>query len=167
MTSVGRNYAQRDTRLENVTLTGYIRNNGGTSGSVTQQQPAYAAIDLTKSQNFSVDTSVLTLRTDSPTYFLLRIYISSSKPPQYNQNFEFDIFITPPAGNQHLYVEIFADKENAEKALLIAGGSRRLYAISSEIPTSPGDYSENTGIISFKVHNNSILLKGIPPDFSI
>lgn len=167
MTSVLTNYAQRDTGLEHVTLTGFITNNGGKSASIPEQHPAYAAIDLTKGKNFSIDTTVLRLRTDSPTYFLLRIYISSSKPPAYYQNFEFDIFITPPSGSQWLFIEIFADKENAEKALVIGSGYKRLYGMTNEIPTSPGDYTDNTGVITFKVLNNSIILKNIPPEFSM
>jgi len=167
MTSVLTNYNQRDNRLENVTLTGFITNNGGISGATSQQRPAYAAIDLTKSKNFSIDTRVLTLRTGSPTSYLLRIYISSSKPPAYYQNFEFDIFLTPPDNDVvFLLVEIFADKTNAENAL--TGGSyKRLYGFTNKNPASPDDYSYNTGVITFKVLNNSIILKSIPPDFSM
>jgi hypothetical protein len=163
-----RHYAQNDNRLESVTLTGFVSNNGGKSGSITVQNPAYAAIDLTKSKNFSINTRVLTLRTDSPTSYLLRIYISSSKPPSYYQNFEFDIFITPPDDDtQYLLIELYADKRNAENALVIGSGYKRLYAFTNIIPTSPTDYTNNTGILSFKVLNNSIILKSIPPEFSI
>jgi hypothetical protein len=161
MTSVLTNYSQRDNRLENVTLTGFVSNNGGKSGSITEQRPAYAAIDLTKSKNFSIDTRVLTLRTDSPTYFLLRIYISSSKPPSYYQNFEFDMFITPPTGGRWLLIEVYADKRNAENALVIGSGYKLLYGFTNEIPTDPGEYSDRTGIITFKVLNNSIILKNL------
>ena len=161
-----RHYAQNDNRLESVTLTGFVGNNGGKSASITEQRPAYAAIDLTKSKNFSIDTRVLKLRTDSPTYFLLRIYISSSKPPSYYQNFEFDIFITPPTGGRWMYIEVYADKRNAENALVVGSGYKRLYAFSNEIPPASGDYTDQTGIITFKVLNNSIILKNIPADFS-
>jgi hypothetical protein len=168
MTSVLTNYSQRDNRLENVTLTGFITNNGGKAGEIAVQRPAYAAIDLTKSKNFNIDARVLTLRTDSPIYYLLRIYISSSKPPAYYQNFEFDIFITPPDDEaDFLFVEIFADKRNAENALIVGSDYKRLYAFTNK-PVSPeGDYSANTGVITFKVLNNSIILKSIPPDFSM
>ena len=73
MTSLLRKYAQNDTRLENVTLTGFISDNGFKTGALTIQRPAYAPIDLTKSKNFSIDTRVLTLRTDSTDGFLLKI----------------------------------------------------------------------------------------------
>jgi hypothetical protein len=94
MTSVLKSYAQRDNRLENITMTGFISNNGSKSGAITDQHPAYAGIDLTKSRNFAIDTRVLTIRTDGTGIFLLRIYISSTKPPTYYPNFEFDIFFT-------------------------------------------------------------------------
>jgi hypothetical protein len=168
MTSVIKNYAQADNRVERVTLTGFISNNGSISGLITDQHPAYAAIDLTKSKNFTIDTRVLTLRTGtpSPTGYLLRIYMTSNKPPSYYPNFEFDIFITPPQNDERISIEIFADKENAENAQIIGAISRRLYSFTNEIPTSPGSYSDSTGVISFKVLNNSIILKGIPPSYS-
>jgi len=158
MTSVLTKYAERDNRLESVTLTGFITSNGGKTGS--DQHPAYAEIDLTKSKNFSIDTRILTLRTDSPIYFLLRIYISSSKPPSYHQNFEFDIFITPPSGEQHIRIEVYPNKTNA----LIGAG--RICAFSNEIPTLPGEYTEDSGVATFKILNNSVVLKSIPRDFS-
>jgi hypothetical protein len=166
MTSIATNYYQRDTRLESIPLTGFISNNGLKTASVTEQRPAYAAIDLTKSKNFSIDTTVLRLRTDAPNAFLLRMYISSIKPPQYYQNFEFDVFITPPTGDQLLVIEVYPDQANAEKALLMGGGYVKLYGITNEIPSSLGDYSDIPGILTFKVLGNSIILKGISPNFS-
>jgi hypothetical protein len=163
-----RHYAQNDNRLESVTLTGFVRNNGLISGSVTVQNPAYAAIDLTKSKSFSIDARVLTLRTDAPTSYLLRIYISSSKPPSYYQNFEFDIFITPPDDEtKYLLIEVYSDKRNAENASIVGSGYKRLYGFTNITPTPAADYSTNTGVITFKVLNNSLILKSIPPEFSI
>jgi hypothetical protein len=164
MTSLIKNYAQRDNRLEIVTLTGFIRDNGSINGTPSQQKPAYAAIDLTKSKNFSIDTRVLIKRTDSSTPFLLRIYISSSKPPSYNQNLEFDICIIPPTGDRLLYIEVFNNKATLDNAQI--SGNGRLFIVTNEIPTSPGDYSEGTGILSCKVINNSIVLKSLSPFFS-
>ena len=166
MTSLIKQYAQRDSRLENVTLTGFITNNGGKSGLISVQRPAYAAIDLTKSKNFSIDTKVLTLRTDSGTYLLVRAYLSSTKPPSYFQNFEFDIFITPPTTEQWVFFEIYPSQTIAENALVDASAlSAKLYGISSE--NSTGDYATKTGIFTFKVLNNSIVLKSISPNFSV
>ena len=168
MTSLLKNYAQNDTRLENVTLTGYISNNGVITGTPGDQHPAYAAIDLTKSKNFRVDTRVLTLRTDSginPS-FLLRIYISSSKPPSYNQNFDFDIFVDPPTGERLIYIQVYANKAAAENAQVVGNGAQ-LYTASNYIPDTNDDYSSQTGILSFKVLNNSIIFKSISPYYSL
>ena len=165
MSSLIKQYAQRDTRLENITLTGFIRDNGGKTGLVSVQKPAYAAIDLTKSKNFCIDTRALTLRNDSGLYLLVRIYLSSTKPPSYFQNFEFDIFIIPRTTvEQWIYIEVFSNQADAENALVNGSPNRRLYAISSENAT--GDYATNTGIITFKVLNNSLVLKTISPYFS-
>ena len=63
MASVQTIFAQRDNRLEAVTLTGYITNNGtiDSVNNVPPQQPVYAAINLTKAQNFLIDLRNLTL----------------------------------------------------------------------------------------------------------
>lgn len=164
MTSVQTKYAQRDTRLETITLTGNISNNGSKSGAISDQNPAYAGIDLTKSRNFVIDTSILTIRTDGTGIFLLRIYLSSTKPPSYYQNFEFDIFFTPPGNEQPIFIEIYGSKAAAENAQIIATGP--LYGISNEYPGNLNEYSDVSGIITFKVLNNSIILKSIPPSYS-
>jgi len=172
MTSVLKSYAQRDNRLETVTLTGFINNNGFKSGGPGDQHPAYAGIDLTKSKNFNIDARGLTLRTDSPpnsSAYLLRIYINSTKPPSYNPNFEFDIFITPPVtgGNGPVsLIEIYPSKASAEKAQTTFTDVGRLYTITTAVPNSPGDYSDLTGVLTFKVLNNKIILKSIPPSYS-
>jgi len=166
MTSVQKNYAQRDTHLEVVTMTGFISNNGTKAGGGTpaQQNPAYAGIDLTKSRNFAIDTRTLTLRNDGAN-FLLRIYISSTQPPSYYQNFEFDIFITPPGNEESIFIQIYANQADAENAQ-ITGNGGQLYGITNTYPTGSGDYSDLTGILTFKVLNNSIVLKSIPPSYS-
>jgi len=164
MTSLQTNYAQRDNRLEVVTMTGNISNNGAKNGTPAQQNPAYAGIDLTKSRNFAIDTRKLTLRTDGNGYCLLRIYLSSTKPPSYYQNFEFDIFFTPPENEQPIFIEIYGSKAAAENAQIIFGGI--LYTISNKYPGSVNDYSDVTGILTFKVLNNRIVLKSIPPSYS-
>lgn len=162
MASIQREFAVRDTRLETVALTGYITNNGSKNGVVPQvyaeQHPAYAAIDLTKSNNFYIDASHLTLRTDTSSQRFLWIYLQSNKPPSYYQNFEFDIFIKP--STEYLTMWIFANYEDTQTAL-ISGGFNKLYSITNEIPTSQGDYSTTPGIMTFKVLNNKIILKSV------
>ena len=165
MTSLQTNYAQRDTRLEVVTMTGFISNNGSKQGGSEVQNPAYAGIDLTKSRNFAIDTRVLTLRTDGGTgIYLLRIYLSSSKPPSYYQNFEFDIFFTPPGNEQQILIQIYDSQAAAENTQIIATGP--LYGISNKYPGTVDEFSEETGILTFKVLNNTIVLKSIPPSYS-
>ena len=163
MTSVLIDYAQRDNRLENVALTGNIFNNGSIAGTPGQQNPAYAAIDLTKSKNFAIDTRVLTLRSGGAN-FLLRIYLRSSVPPSYYPNFEFDIFLTPPENEQLILIQIYANQAAAENAQI--NGGQQLYGITNTYPDGSGDYSELTGILTFKVLNNSIILKSISPSYS-
>jgi hypothetical protein len=172
MTSLLKSYAQRDNSLETITLTGFISNNGIKNGGPGEQHPAYAGIDLTKSKNFNIDARGLTLRTDNPLIssgYLLRIYINSTKPPSYNPNFEFDIFITPPVtgGNGPVsLIEIYPSKASAEKAQTTITDVGRLYRITNQLPNSPGDYSDLTGTLTFKVLNNTIILKSIPPSYS-
>jgi hypothetical protein len=164
MTSLIRNYAQRDNRLESVELTGFVRDNGIKAGTPGQQKPAYAAIDLTRSKNFSIDTRVLIKRSDSSGPFLVRAYISSSKPPSYYQNLEFDIFVIPPTVESPLLVEIYSNRSTAENAQVTGGNP--LISVTNEIPPASGDFSDKTGIITCKVINNSIVLKNVSPNFS-
>jgi len=160
MTSVLRHFNERDTRLEVVPLTGYLTDNGGKNGSASQQKPAYGAIDLTKSKNFSVDTRTLKLRNDSPISYLIRLYLTSTQPPSYYQNFEFDIFIAFPAITPTLtIIEVYATEANAENAQVI-GPTYRLFAISN---IWDNDFYTGTAIVTFKVLNNSLVLKSMSP----
>jgi len=163
MTSIQTHYAQQDNRLETITMTGNINNNGSKGGVPADRNPAYAAIDLRKSKNFSIDTSILRPRSDvtpQDQLYLLRIYISSTKPPSSYQNFEFDIFIIPPGNEQRLFIEIYANQVAAETE------NDRLFGISNRFPDGSGDYSDQSGFLSFKTLNNSIVLKTIPPSYS-
>jgi len=163
MTSVIKHFNERDTRLEVVSLTGYLTDNGGKTGSAPQQKPAYGAIDLTKSKNFSIDTRTLKLRTDSPISYLIRLYLTSTQPPSYYQNFEFDIFIAFPINQTLTIIEVYATKANAENAQVI-GTTYRLFGISN---IWAGDYYTGTAIVTFKVLNNSLVLKSMSPYLSV
>jgi hypothetical protein len=92
MTSVGSFYAQRDNRLINVALTGYITDNGGDSGSVDLYHAAVAALDVTNSKLFTFDTRNLDLRA-SGDYYLVGITFPNILPPQYYPGFEVNIII--------------------------------------------------------------------------
>ena len=164
MTSVRKDYSQRDNRLENITLTGFISDNGATSGLVTAWKPAYAAIDLTKSKNFVIDTCVLTLRNNSPRRLLVCIYINSSNPPASYPNFEFDIIIT--TRSTWIYFMVFPNKKSAE-AYMNGTSTTKIIDFSNEYPVSSGTYTESTGIASFKVLNNDVKFKGLTPFFTI
>ena len=93
MSSVGSFYAQRDNRLINVPLTGYITNNGIISGSVDLYHAAVAALDVTNSKLFTIDTRNLSLRSTGVEY-LVGITFPNILPPQYYPGFEINIIIS-------------------------------------------------------------------------
>jgi hypothetical protein len=163
MSSLIKSYVQRDSRLEVVPLTGFITDNGSIAGVASAQKPAYAEINLTKSKNFSIDTRTLIKRGDGAGTFLVRIFLSSSKPPSNYQNFEFDIFIAPPTGERLILYEMYASQADAEYALIV--NNTKIYSFTNEIQPS-GDYSTSTGIATFKVLNDSIVIKNLSPNLS-
>lgn len=164
MTSVQSRYAQRDNRLEQVTLTGYITNNGtidtGTGNST--QQPAYAEIDLTKSQNFLIDTRVLTLRTDpggAGIEYLLRIYIAPTKPPLYHQNFEWTMIIRLPQTSLNwIAIEVYENKDEAED-----DNGNYLFELSNQTPDGSSIWP-GMSAITMQAVNNVYVLKSTSPN---
>ncbi len=164
MTSVQTRYAQRDNRLEQVTITGFITNNGtidtGTGNST--QQPAYAEINLTKAQNFLIDTRVLTLRADpggAGIEYLLRIYMTPTKPPLYYQNFEWTIFITlPQTSLNYLAIEVFNTQAEAESV-----DNNFLFELSNETPDGSSIWPGSSAI-TMQVVNNNYILKSTSPN---
>jgi hypothetical protein len=164
MSSVQTRFAQRDNRLETVTLTGYITNNGAIDSvnNVPPQHPAYAAIDLTKAQNFYMDTRNLVLRTDpggTGIEYLLRIYIELTKPPLYYQNFEWTIFIRLPQTSLNwIGIEVFRSQAEAESV-----DNDFLFELSNQSPdgtqTWPG-----MAAITMQVVNNEYILKSVSPN---
>jgi hypothetical protein len=164
MTSLLRHYAQRDNRLEQVTLTGYITNNGtiDSINNVPPQQPAYAEINLTKAQNFLIDTRILTLRTDpggSGIEYLLRIYMTPTKPPLYYQNFEWTIFIRlPQTSLNYLAIEVFTSKAEAESV-----DNDFLFELSNETPDANNIYP-GMSAITMQIVNNKYVLKSVSPN---
>jgi hypothetical protein len=162
MTSVQARYAQRDNRLEQITLTGYITNNGtiDSVNNVPPQHPAYAEIDLTKAQNFLIDTRVLTLRTGgSGIEYLLRIYINPTKPPLYYQNFEWTMFIRlPQTSLNYLAIEVFSTQEEAESV-----DNNFLFELSNQTPDG-NDIWPGMSAITMQVVNNDYILKSTSPN---
>ena len=162
MTSVQSRFAQRDNRLETVTLTGYITNNGSIDSvnNVPPQHPAYAAINLTYAQNFYMDTRNLTLRTGGTgIQYLLRIYIEPTKPPLYHQNFEWTMFIhLPQTSLNWIGIEVFRTQAEAESV-----DNDFLFELSNQSPdgsqTWPG-----MAAITMQVVNNEYVLKSVSPN---
>ena len=161
MTSVQSRYAQRDNRLEEVTLTGYIINNGTIDSvdNIPPQHPAYAEINLTQAQNFLIDTRNLILRTDAGTgiQYLLRIYIDPTQPPLYYQNFEWTIFIHLPQTSQNwIGIEVFRTKNEAESV-----NNNFLFEVSNQSPN--GNIWPGMAAITMQVVNNNYILKSVSP----
>jgi hypothetical protein len=163
MSSIFRRVSQRDTRIENVILSGNISQNGRINGADIDQHPAYAAVDLRKSKNFTVNTDVLTLRTDDPPYdilgYMVNIYIDSSRPPLYYPNLEFNIIFTLKSAEK-FFITIYENKQQAEELYSV---SNKLYQITNEYTSDPGEYSSGTQIMTFQVVNNKIILKSLSP----
>jgi hypothetical protein len=162
MASVETRYAQRDNRVEAVTVTGNLINNG-TIDTPGIEKPAYAAIDLTKAQNFTIDTRVLTLRTDVGGVgieYLLRIYIEPTKPPLYYQNFEWTIFVTLPiyVADKWIEIEIYSSKAEAE-----SGNDNWICSLSNSDLNGVVTESEGTVAITMQLVNNKYILKSVSP----
>jgi hypothetical protein len=164
MSSIQTRFAQRDNRLEQITLTGYINNNGTITSvnNVPPQHPAYAEINLTKAQNFLIDTRVLTLRNDpggTGIEYLLRIYMSPTKPPLYYQNFEWTIFITLPTTSlKYLAIEVFDTKAEAENV-----NNNFLFELSNQTPDGASIWPGSSAI-TMQVVNNKYVLKSTSPN---
>jgi hypothetical protein len=163
MTSVQSRYAQRDNRLEEVTLTGFITNNGSIDSlnNIPPQHPAYAEINLTHAQNFLIDTRNLILRTDVGTgiQYLLRIYIDTTQPPLYYQNFEWTIFIhLPQTSLNWIGIEVFRTKNEAESV-----DNNFLFEVSNQSPDGNNIW-QGMAAITMQVVNNNYILKSTSPN---
>jgi hypothetical protein len=164
MSSVQSRFAQRDNRLEKVTLTGYIQNNGtiDSHDDDPPQHPAYAEINLTKAQNFLIDTRILSLRTDlgdTGIEYLLRIYMTSTKPPLYYQNFEWTMFIELPVTSLNwTAIEVYRTKEEAESV-----DQNFLFELSNQTPDGSSIWP-GMSAITMQVVNNNYVLKSTSPN---
>jgi hypothetical protein len=165
MTSLQTRFAQRDNRLETVTLTGFLTSNGtiDSINNVPPQQPAYAAINLTKAQNFFINARVLTLRTDpggSGIEYLLRIYMDPTKPPLYYQNFEWTIFIQlpPQVANKWIEIEIYENKAEAESI-----NENYLFALTNADNSGVITTYDGKVAITIQLINNEYILKSVSP----
>jgi hypothetical protein len=95
MTSVGSSYAQRDNRLLDIALTGYVAGNGVLDNDDTHA--AVASLDVSMSKLFSVDTRSLVLRGSAgpyfPVYYLVGVVFSGAQPPKFYPGFEVNIIV--------------------------------------------------------------------------
>jgi hypothetical protein len=170
MTSILSHYSQNDTRLEYIKLTGSITNNGtATTQPAQHDQPAYGAIDLRLSKNFFLDARQLTLRTDPPTTgaeYLVSLYLTSTRPPKYNPNYEFNLIVTPPlkgggTPGLFLFLNIYTNKNDAYN-----NPTKYAYQLVNVITyLTPPVVSQSQQVITFQVVNNTIVLKTLPPGF--
>lgn len=92
MTSVQSYYQQRDGRMIEVELTGFILDNGEISGIFDLFHPAIATLNVQDSRLFMFDTRSLVLRSSGVTY-LVGIEFDQTSPPQYYPGFEINIII--------------------------------------------------------------------------
>ena len=165
MTSVETRFAQRDNRLETVTLTGNITDNGtiDSINNVPPQNPAYAQINVTKAQNFYIDARNLRLRTDAGgtgIEYLIRIYMDPTKPPLYYQNFEWTILITlpPQVANKWTEIQVYQTQALAESV-----DENYLFSLSN---VNDNDViTTYTGIVAITMQNvnNNYILKSCSP----
>lgn len=102
MSSVGSFYAQRDNRILDIPLSGYIKNNGVLDNSDTHA--AYVSLDITTSQLFVVDTRPLQIRSSEGPYFpveyLFGIHFSKISPPKFYPGLEVNIIINVKDTNE-------------------------------------------------------------------
>lgn len=167
MTSLQTRFAQRDNRLEEITLTGYITDNGtidtGGSPPPDSQHPAYAAINLTKAQNFHIDTRVLRLRTDAGgtgIYYLLRIYMEPTKPPLFYENFEWTILVQlpPEVTGKWIEIQVYQTKAEAESV-------NENYSFAFTNTDDNGSLTTQRGVvaITMQLFKNKYILKTCSP----
>ncbi len=165
MSSVETRYAQRDNRLERVTLTGNITANGAIDSNTGDgtQHPSYAQINLTKAQNFFIDSRNLILRTDpggTGIHYLIRIYMDPTKPPLYYENFEWTIFIQLPieVANVQTEIQVYNTKAEAESV-------DENYSFALVNTDDNGAITTYTAVvaITMQVVNNKYILKSCSP----
>ena len=166
MTSVLTKYAQTDTRQEAIKLTDFITQNGNAAVSPPQvNQPAYGELNLQLSKSFTLDARPLTIRNDDPahpSFYLINLYLSSTKPPKYRTNYEFDLILTPPLKGAVSYgtallLNIFANKTDAYS------NTNPIFQFISLVLIAGNPYIFQTPqTLTFKVVNNSLQLKILP-----
>jgi hypothetical protein len=165
MTSVESRYAQRDNRLEKVTLTGNITDNGtiDSTNNVPPQKPAYAQINLTKAKNFHIDARNLRLRTDAGgtgIEYLIRIYMDPTKPPLYYENFEWTILVTlpPEVANKWTEIQVYQTRAEAESV-----NENYLFTLANLNDANVITTYDGIVAITMQLFENTYILKSCSP----
>lgn len=140
MTSVGSFYAQRDNRLIDISLSGYITSNGTLDNG--DNHPAVASLDVSLSKLFSIDTRALAIRGSSdpyfPVWYLVGVVFSGAHPPKFYPGFEVNIiFNVKDTNGPPPYPLIFRIQKNP--AVAIDYGDERTYIELDNI-----DYANTT-----------------------
>jgi hypothetical protein len=172
MTSVLTRYAQQDNRVVEITLTGFVTQNGGASSIPPYaNQPAVGELNLTLAKTFTLDARPVTLRTSGGSgAYLINLYLSSTTPPNYRAGYEFDFIITPPlkgvsSPGNFAIISIFGNKTDAynNNNPLLQYVNFNYIPSNTNINTATVDQS--TQVFTFKVFNNTLLCKKIPPGY--
>lgn len=120
MSSTQRFYAQRDNRIIDVPLTGYVTSNGVLDNSDTHA--AVASLDVSASQLFTVDTRQLQLRGSEggfdPVEYLVGVVFPNLSPPKFYPGLEVNIIFNVKDTNVPTpYPLIFRIQKNPEVPL--------------------------------------------------
>jgi hypothetical protein len=109
MSSVKSFYAQRDNRIIDVPLTGYVTDNGTISGVSDLNHAAVASLNVNESHLFTVDTRAIVLRS-SGVWYLVGVEFQKISPPKFYPGLEINIIFnvkdTNPAPNVPLVFRI-------------------------------------------------------------
>jgi hypothetical protein len=153
MSSVGSFYAQRDNRLTNVALTGFVTNNGTLDDG--DNHPAVASLDVSLSKLFTVDTRSLVIRGTSgpyyPVYYLVGVVFSGTQPPRFYPGFEVNIIFNVKDTNvPSPYPLIFRIQKNP--AVPIDYADERTY-----IELDNEDYANTTDAVTVYTYGNRVV----------
>jgi hypothetical protein len=141
MTSVQSFYQQRDNRLIDVSLTGFIKENGEISGLFDLYQPAIATLDVTDSRLFMFDTRDLVLR-DTGVAYLVGIEFNEIQPPKFYPGFEINIIINVKDTNIGTPVPMII-RIQKNPAIPLEYGNEETY-----IEVNNADYLDTTDVLS-------------------
>ena len=174
MSSILKEYSQQDNRVVAITLSGFVSQNGAASSKPTYaDQPAVGELNLTLAKTFTLDARPITLRTSgSSGLYLINLYLSSTKPPNYRSGYEFDFIITPPlkgggSPGNFVAISIFRNKSDAYNNTNPLLQYTNINYIPTGANTNTPTVDQTTQVFTFKVFNNSLLCKKIPPGYII